>query len=92
VKAAPKNFEEEWGGKTLPEVIDQFVAMWQECEANPEKKITEGEIDGRKMIKLKRIAKRLATKCKKKDPESEESKTAQKNYDCLCLLHQKVIC
>ena len=55
---APKNFEEEWGGKTLPEVIDQFVAMWHECEENPDKKIVEGEIDGRKMIKLKRIAKR----------------------------------
>ena len=90
----PKNvpkFEDEWEGKTLPEVIEQFVTMWAECEADPERKIAEGEIDTRKMIKLKRIAKRLATKCKKKDPESEETKTAQKNYDCICLLHQKVI-
>ena len=46
----PKNFEQEWGGKTLPEVIEEYVAMWAECQANPEKKIAEGEIDGRKVI------------------------------------------
>ena len=40
----PKNFEQEWGGKTLPEVIEEYVAMWAECQANPEKKIAEGEI------------------------------------------------
>ena len=70
--------------------MDKYVALWHECETDTEKKLTEGEVDGKKMMKMKRIAKRHLTKQTKKDPESEETKKAQEKYDCLCSLHQKV--
>lgn len=58
--------------------------------ANPERKIKEGEIEGRKMVKLKRIVKRNMVKARKKDPDGEDVKKMQTEYDYLCALHQKV--
>ena len=77
-------------GKTLSEEMDMYIALWHECEADSEKKLIEGEVDRKKIMRMKRIAKRLLTKQTKKDPDSEETKTAKEKYDCLCSLHQKV--